>query len=64
MLPGWELPFGWSWPGNSTPDVFPWVFNVADVLLLAGMGIFVVTSFMEDRRTKRLAQDRPAQAAG
>jgi signal peptidase II len=64
MLPGWELPFGWTWPGNTTPDVFPWVFNVADVLLLAGMAIFVTTSFIEDRRAKRLAQQAPAQAAG
>jgi len=56
MLPGWELPYGWSWPGNATPEVFPWVFNVADVLLLAGMSVFVATSFIEDRRAKRLAR--------
>ena len=42
MLPRWELPFGWRWPGNSSGEVFPWVFNVADVLLLAGMGILLV----------------------
>jgi lipoprotein signal peptidase len=39
MLPGWQLPNGWMWPGNATSDVFPWVFNVADVLLLAGMAL-------------------------
>ncbi len=55
MLPGWSLPNGWQWPGNATTDVFPWVFNVADVLLLAGMALFVVMSFIEDRRAKRLA---------
>ena len=62
MLPGWELPNGWMWPGNSTTDVFPWVFNVADVLLLAGMALFVITSFAEDRRARLLATaaaDRP-----
>jgi lipoprotein signal peptidase len=42
MLPRWELPFGWRWPGNSSGEVFPWVFNVADVLLLAGMGILLI----------------------
>jgi signal peptidase II len=59
MLPGWQLPNGWRWPGNANSDVFPWVFNVADVLLLAGMAIFVITSYAEDRRAKRLmAEDR------
>ncbi len=37
MLPGWQMPFGWSWPGGNS-EVFPWVFNVADVMLLFGMG--------------------------
>ena len=60
MLPGWQLPNGWMWPGNSTGDVFPWVFNVADVLLLAGMALFVITSFAEDRRAKRLASEQAA----
>jgi signal peptidase II len=43
MTPRWELPFGLRWPGGS-PELFPWVFNVADVLLLAGMGILLFTS--------------------
>jgi signal peptidase II len=63
MLPGWELPNGWMWPGNTTSEVFPWVFNVADVLLLAGMALFVVTSFAEDIRTKRAAAAAPDPAA-
>lgn len=54
MLPGWQLPYGWRWPGNATSDVFPWVFNVADVLLLAGMALFVITSVVEDRCARRL----------
>ena len=37
MLPGWSLPFGLNWPGGNS-EVFPWVFNVADVMLLFGMG--------------------------
>jgi signal peptidase II len=56
MLPGWSLPNGWRWPGNSTGDVFPWVFNVADALLLAGMALFILTSYLEDRRARRSAQ--------
>jgi len=62
LLPAWELPFGWRWPGNANAEVFPWVFNVADVLLLAGMSLFVLTSWLEDRRARRLAS--AASASG
>ncbi len=41
MLPEWNLPFGWRWPGGS-PSVFPWVFNVADVMLLVGIGLLMI----------------------
>lgn len=40
MLPDVHLPFGWRWPGGS-PEVFPWVFNVADMLLLGGIGLLM-----------------------
>ena len=43
MLPGWDLPFSLNWP-NGSAGVCPWVFNVADMLLLAGMGIIVFMS--------------------
>ena len=43
MTPGWDLPFNWNWPNSST-ELFPWVFNIADVLLLAGMGILIIRS--------------------
>ncbi|MHC4428487.1 MAG: signal peptidase II [Planctomycetota bacterium] len=41
MLPGWKLPFGWQWFGGSD-EVFPWVFNVADVMLLVGMAMLML----------------------
>lgn len=41
MVPRWHLPFGLHWPGGSS-ELFPWVFNVADVCLLAGMGMLVL----------------------
>jgi signal peptidase II len=37
VLAGRRLPFGWTWPGTNNPEMFPWVFNIADVLLLVGM---------------------------
>jgi len=41
MLPDRHLPFGWRWPGNN-PEIFPWVFNIADVMLLAGIGLLFI----------------------
>ncbi len=61
MLPNWTLPNGYQWPGNSNGDVFPWVFNVADVLLLAGMALFVITSYLQDRRLRQAALIAHAQ---
>ena len=36
MLPGVPLPFGWKW-GNGTTDIYPWIFNAADVFLVVGL---------------------------
>lgn len=41
MLPHYRLPFGWNWP-NGSPHLFPWVFNVADMMLLTGMGLLMI----------------------
>lgn len=43
MTPRWHLPWGLRWPGGSD-ELFPWVFNVADMLLLAGMAILLLTA--------------------
>jgi len=48
MLPGWELPFGLTWPGGN-PEIWPWVFNIADVLLLGGMGLVMIDTWLKDR---------------
>jgi signal peptidase II len=54
MLPGWHMPFGWHYPrfmggGN---EVFPWVFNGADVMLLTGMGLLLLHLHRLDRARK------------
>ncbi len=49
MLPGWDLPFAWQWPGCETSEVFPWIFNVADVSLLAGMALFLFASWKSEK---------------
>lgn len=49
MLPGWNLPFGIAWPGGST-EIFPWVFNIADVSLLVGMGLLLLHFHRVDKQ--------------
>jgi signal peptidase II len=51
MMPGWQMPFGWSWPGGNT-EIFPWVFNVADVMLLFGMGTLMWHMNAVEKRRK------------
>jgi signal peptidase II len=48
MLPDWHLPFGLHWPGGSA-EIWPWIFNVADVLLLAGLGLILLHMHLMDR---------------
>lgn len=68
LFPRRDLPFGLHWPGGSS-EIFPWVFNIADVLLLAGMGLLLIQAARADlaerRRSKALATRSPeAPAAG
>lgn len=59
LLPGSHLPFGMNWPGGST-EFFPWVFNIADVLLLTGM-IFLIFQIniveQKKRNTEQALED-------
>ena len=48
-LPDWTWPGTWSlplvdYPGNVQRAVFPWIFNVADVLLCVGVFLMIVYS--------------------
>ena len=48
-LPGWKWPGDWQVPMMHYPgpgrEVFPFIFNVADVLLCVGVGLMVIYSF-------------------
>ena len=59
MTPRWNLPFGLHWPGGSA-ELFPWVFNVADVLLLAGMALLLFSP----HRPEGAAEGSPDAPAG
>lgn len=52
MFPGGKLPFEWHWPGGST-ELFPWVFNLADVLLLIGMALLLIHINKRERLQKQ-----------
>jgi signal peptidase II len=63
MLPGWNLPFKWHWPGGSS-EIFPWVFNAADVMLLLGMGTLMLymNSLEKRRKEARSAQGQASES--
>ena len=59
LFPRRDLPFGLHWPGGSS-EIFPWVFNVADVLLLVGMGLLMIQAARADRADRRRALELQA----
>ncbi len=49
LFPDVKLPFGWTWPGGSD-ELYPWVFNIADVALLVGLAILMLGMYREDKK--------------
>ncbi|MEO1235317.1 MAG: signal peptidase II [Planctomycetota bacterium] len=64
MLPGVELPLGLAWPGGIR-EVWPWIFNPADVALMAGVGLVLILTWRSDRNAKPPSdsQQTPPQGA-
>jgi signal peptidase II len=57
----WTLPFG-DYPGLSRA-VFPWIFNVADVLLCTGVGLMIIYSLLhttQEPQTAAATAEKPA----
>ncbi len=48
LFPGVKLPFGWQWPGSvgGSDELYPWVFNLADVYLVFGIGVLAVRTLL------------------
>jgi len=63
MLPDRNLPFGWTWPGGS-PEMFPWVFNLADTMLLTGMGLLILHMHRHEKRQRAASAVTAPAAAG
>jgi signal peptidase II len=64
MFPGVHLPFGWRWPtslnellpwvtNRGKPDVWPWVFNIADAALMVGVALVLIVTWSNERRMRR-----------
>jgi lipoprotein signal peptidase len=47
LFPDVKLPFGLAWPGGSR-ELYPWIFNLADVWLLAGIVLVAIRSLRVD----------------
>ena len=62
LFPRRELPFGLHWPGGSN-EWFPWVFNVADMELIAGMVLLMAAIQLSERRAKAASRANPATPA-
>ena len=53
LFPGVKLPFGLTWPGGGSDELYPWVFNVADASLLVGLGILMLGMYREDKKSAK-----------
>ncbi len=53
-----RIPLG----GGRWKDIWPWVYNIADVLLVAGVAILML-NFWKERREMRAAQEQQEAAA-
>jgi len=51
LFPDRHLPFGWAWPGGNT-ELFPWIFNTGDVLLLCGMTLLMIFFWIQPNTQK------------
>lgn len=58
LFPRRHLPFGFNWPGGSR-EIFPWVFNLADVLLLLGMALLLIQAWRADAAQRRMERSAP-----
>lgn len=57
LFPDRHLPFDFSWPGSNS-ELFPWIFNTGDALLLTGMGLLMIFFWRQPTPTSQ----KPDQA--
>ena len=55
LLPDVHLPFGLAWPGGTT-EVYPWIFNLADVALVVGVILLFVVMWQHEKQQQQQKQ--------
>jgi len=66
-LPGWKWPGAWqipliNYPGGAR-EVFPFIFNVADILLCVGVGLMIIYSLIAGgEKAAKVADSSPPPA--
>jgi signal peptidase II len=63
MFPDVHLPGGLAWPGGLT-DLYPWIFNLADVYLVIGIGLLMVRWLIPTTRRPPRPVDAPPPPRG
>ena len=49
LFPDSRLPFAWHWPGGRD-ELYPWIFNVADASLVAGVALMLILMWRGPKR--------------
>ncbi len=56
IFPDVYLPFGLKW-GPGVTEIYPWIFNIADMALLFGVGMLIVILWRDDRKKQKAKAD-------
>jgi signal peptidase II len=59
-LPGMKLPFGLTWPGGGSDEVWPYVSNIADLYLLIGIGLLLIYTWRQPDPNADTSNKQPA----
>lgn len=64
LFPGVNLPFGWAWPGpgGGIRELYPWIFNIADVALVVGV-LMMMVNLWKPRPNKATSDQAEAKTA-